>query len=131
MNSISTNFNYPKINDFPSNGNILYHYHKLEVITPQSSVSLDSKPLQRIDKIKKVTGNILILLGSLMTLLAAVAITLQTVGLTTPKITILANLLMPSLAAILTGSHLSRDQVKSPGTSFRIPTGVPGLTFSG
>ncbi len=131
MNSMSTNFNHHKINGFPSNGNIIYHYHKLEVITPKSSMSLDPKPLHRIDKIKNVTGNILILLGSLMALLAGLAITLQTAGLTTPEITILANLLMPALAAILTGSHLSKDQAKAPGTSLKLPTGLPGLTFNG
>lgn len=129
MNSILSSFNYFYSNDLQKNGNILYHHHKLEVITPKQSTDVEEQSLSLSDRVKNLIADILIFVGSILAMAAGAALTLETMGVSSPMIPILSSLLMPAVTAVLTGSHLSKNELKK-GTSLKLQTGVPGLTFS-
>jgi hypothetical protein len=130
MSSIFPIFNYPNTNEPKNKENIVYHYHRIEIVNPKLSNSSEPGfPPTRIATIKSIGADVLICLGSLMGLLAGMALALQSAGLAAPALTILANLLMPAVAAVLAGSHLSKPDLK-PNTNVRLSTGIPGLTFT-
>lgn len=129
VNSIFPNFNHTS-NDLSNPGTIFYHYHKFEIVDTRPPKTYEERPLTRAETIKNIVADALIILGSVMAILAGTALTLQTVGISSPVLPLLANLLMPSVAAILTGFNLSKNEIRAPGTQLRLPTGLPGLTFS-
>lgn len=129
MNSIIPSFNYFYANDLQKNNNTLYHHHKLELITPNQSRCPETQPLSTADRIKNLIADILIFFGSILAMAAGAAITLQSLGLSSPAIPMLSGLLMPAVTAVLTGSHLSKNDLRN-GTSLKLQTSLPGLSFN-
>ncbi|MBM3184425.1 MAG: hypothetical protein FJZ64_03875 [Chlamydiae bacterium] len=106
----------------------IYHHHTVELILPKPVQERSIRPETRMEKIRQVVADALILIGALMVLAATTAISLHTAGFASPIILAMETLLMPAIAAILTGFHLSKNEVKT-NSSLRIPTGIPGLTI--
>jgi len=105
-----------------------YHHHKIEIIIPQKSQTFSPAPMTRADRIKNAIADTLIILGTLMAVIAGTALTFQTAGFASPLLPVLSNLFMPSIAAILTGFQLSKNEIRA-NAQMRIATGVPGITF--
>jgi hypothetical protein len=129
MNYIFPNLNYPNTTDPKGKEQVIFHYHKIEIVNnkPSNTYETGTTPT-RIATIKSIGGDILIFLGSLMGLIAGMALALQSAGLASPTVAVLANLLMPAVATVLAGSHLSKLDLKA-NTNLRLSTGIPGLTF--
>jgi hypothetical protein len=129
MGSVFPIFNYPNTNEQKSKETAIYHYHKIEIVSPKPSNTYEQGiPTARLTTIKSIVADVLMCLGSVMGLLAGLALALQSAGLASPALPILANLFMPAVAIILAGSHLSKPDIK-PNTNLRLSTGIPGLTF--
>lgn len=122
MNSIMPNIYQNKP------GLVQYHHHTIEIILPEKTAKGGNAPPTTTEKIKNVIADILIILGTLMALVAGTALTLQTAGVGSPMLSVLSNLFMPSVAAVLTGFQLSQNQIRA-NAQLRLATGVPGITI--
>lgn len=109
----------------------VYFHHKVELIRPQQAAT--NQPVgdpTLMDRVRSAVANTLIVIGALLALTASVAMTLQASGAVTGIcVTCLSNFMMPSIAAILTGFHLAKNEVSVKPT-FQLDSGIPGVGFS-
>lgn len=107
-----------------------YHYHKIELIQPKSLNTSRCITPTLGEQIVGIVGNALILFGALLVLSSIGAFTFQAAGISIfMKLPEFEHLIMPAIAALLTGIHLSKNELKA-ATQIKLETGIPGLTFS-